>query len=452
MRNSGPAAGSTASPPNRHRAWTAEIEWRETAAGARFCVIARADDRAAEVTVAHSGPLNWPPVRGESVRALTDAVDQLEAALLAARWTPLPRGSRWYAKRFRSEPLSAAAPARLGPASATPPGRADRIRSVFSERSVVRRPLPVSVVALLVVAAAVTGLLVARALGGGDAARLVPAATPLTIAHDGLRLRLPNGWAPGEAAMVPGFSRPLFLENRSERLRVVVERLPATSATLLPLAFEKALPTARERRERVRLASGQPAWRYRVAQAGGSAILVYAAPTTTGVATVVCMSPTAAGLPRRCEALADAITVPGSLPLDLGASAAFYSRLPAAVKQLEAARSTGVRELLTAKSAVGQAAAADGLVRAHKAAFAALAPLTAADAGLPAKTVAALNAMAGAYATLAGAARARSPARYDDAGRGVADADAGLRRTLSQAACGEGREPRGYSRRVAVKI
>jgi hypothetical protein len=435
VRNSGPAAGSAAPPPDRDRAWAAEIEWRETEAGALFCVIARADDEAAEVTVAHSGPLNWPPARGESVRALTDAVDQLEAALLAAQWKPLPRGSRWYAKRFRSEPLHAAAPARLGPAGAAPPGRADGIRSVFSERSVVRRPLPVAVVAVLVVAAAVTGLLLARSLGGGDAAHVsVPAATPLTIAHDGLRLQVPSGWAPGEAAMVPGFSRPLFLDNASERLSVVVERLPATSASLLPLALEKALPGARKRRQRVRLASGQPAWRYRVAQAGGSAILLYAAPTTTGVATVACMSPTAAGLPRRCEALADAITVPGSLPLDLSASAAFYSRLPAAVKQLEAARSTGLRELSTAKSAVGQAAAADGLVRAHKAASAALAPLTPADAGLPAKTVAALNATAGAYATLAGAARARSRHRYDDAGRGVADADAGLRRTLSQAA------------------
>ena len=434
MTNGGPAAASAAA-PDRDRAWTAEIELRETEAGARFCVIARADDGAAEVTVAQSCPLNWPPKRGESVRPLTDAADQLEAALLAARWTPLPRGSRWYAKRFRSEPFNEAAPARLGPAGAAPPGDADGIRGVVSERSVVRRTLPVTVVALLVVAAAVAGLLLARALGTGAAAPAVlPAPTPLTVAHDGLRLQVPSGWAPGKAAMVPGFSRPLFLDNGSERLSVVVERLPATSATLLPLAFEKALPAARERRERVRLASGQPAWRYRVAQAGGSAILLYAAPTTTGVATVACMSPTAAGLPRRCKALADAITVPGSLPLDLSASAAFYSRLPAAVKRLEAARSTGLRELSAANSAAGQAAAADGLVRAHKAAFAALAPLTAADAGLPARTVAALNAMAGAYATLAGAARARSPQRYDDAGRGVADADAGLRRTLSQAA------------------
>jgi hypothetical protein len=42
--------------------------------------------------------------------------------------------------------------------------------------------------------------------------------------------------------------------------------------------------------------------------------------------------------------------------------------------------------------------------------------------------------MAGAYATLAGAARARSPQRYNAARRGVADADADLRWTLAKAA------------------
>jgi hypothetical protein len=42
--------------------------------------------------------------------------------------------------------------------------------------------------------------------------------------------------------------------------------------------------------------------------------------------------------------------------------------------------------------------------------------------------------MAGAYTTLAGAARARSPQRYNAAGRSVADADTDLRQTLAKAA------------------
>ena len=501
LTNRRPAPGSAPVPPDRHQAWTAEIEWRQTEAGARFCVIARAGDGTGDVNVAESRPLNWPPGRGDSVRALSDAAEKLEASLLAAGWKPLPPGSAWYAKRFMSEPAAEAWPAaQLGPAAPAPPvwvqpvgpaapaqeqradpapeswsppvtsslpqrhagvrergledgdrdtedgGAAARVDplprepdgsgSDFSERFLVRHTLPVALVALFVVAAAVTGLLLARAIsdGDGDAGSVLPAATPLTIVHDGLRLQVPSGWAPGEPAMVPGFSRPLFLNNAHERLSGVVERLPATSTTLLPLAFDQALPAARERRESVRLASGQRAWRYRVSQADGLPIVVYAAPTTSGVATVACMRSTEGGVPRGCDALANALTVPGSLPLDPGASAAFFSRLPATVEQLEAARSTGMRELSAAKRAAEQAAAADGLVRAHKAASTALAPLAAADAGLPAKLVGALNATAAAYARLAGAAHARSPQRYDDAGRAVASADAGLRRTLSRAA------------------
>jgi hypothetical protein len=312
------------------------------------------------------------------------------------------------------------------------------------ERSVARSTFPVALVALLVVVGAVAGSLLARALGDGnrDGASAVPLpASPLTIVHDGLRLQVPSGWVPGVAAMVPGFSRPLFLDNEQERLNVTVERLPATSTSLLPLAFEQALPAARERRESVRLASGRRAWRYRAALADGATIAVYTAPTTSGVATLACRSPSGAGVPRGCDALADALTVPGSLPLDPGPSAAFFSRLPAVVDRLEAVRSTGTRELSAATRAAEQAAAAEGLARGHKAASAALGPLAA--PGLPAKSVGALDATAAAYARLAGAARARSPQRYDDARRAVAGADAALRRTLSQAAAAAKAATRG---------
>jgi hypothetical protein len=466
------AVGDVASPPDRHRAWTAEIEWRQTNAGAHFCVIARADDGAAEVTVAQSGPLPWPPTGPASVRALTDAAEKLEAALLASGWGPLPQGSTWYAKRFISEPsadsaasvaLEPAGPARpvwvqqVGPGTpaqseptdpaparwappvpSRPSRRPTGLRDgaggeAARERPVARRTLPVAMVAVLVAAAAVTGLLIARAFGAGaDAPTVSPAATPTTIAHGGLRLRLPSGWARADAATVPGFSRPLALRSAGTRLSALVERLPATSATLIPVALEKALPTVPEQREVVRLGSGQPAWRARVAQ-GSSSTVLYAAPTTSGVATVACTGPAGAGVLRGCDALAKAITVPGSHPLELGTSVAFYSRLPAVVSELETARRTGIRELSAAQSASAQAAAADGLVRAHKDAFAALAPLAGAGTGLPTGTAGALNAMAGAYAALAGAARARSAQHYEDARRAVAGADADLRRTLEQA-------------------
>lgn len=450
-----------ASPPDRRHNWTAELEWRDTDDGPCFVVIARADDNAGEITVAHSAPLNWPPEGPASVRALTDAVHTLEAALLAAGWQPLPHGNAWYAKRFIGAPSAESmASVEVGPDRPAAPvdgrrarrvenggdapgvaeaaARAHRlpqdwgIASESGDRPVARRAVLVATVGQLVLAAAVTGVLLGRAFVAGDGAPAVPrAAASPTIAHGGLRLEVPSGWARGQAAAVPGFSRPLRLKNTREKLSALVERLPALSASLLPLAFENAQPSAAERRE---LGPGQPAWRYRVARANGSATILYAAPTTSGVATLACVAPTDAGVPRGCEALAKAITVPGSVPLELGTSAAFYTRLPVAAKELEAARSMGMRELSAARSAAGQAAAADGLVRAHERALGALAPLTGTRADLPGGTVRALSTMAGAYATLAGAARARSPRRYNAARRRVARADADLRRTLAKAA------------------
>jgi O-antigen ligase len=288
---------------------------------------------------------------------------------------------------------------------------------------------------VLVVAAAIAGAIAGLLLGGssrgGDAPALRSAMTPQTIAHDGLRLQVPSGWARGDAATVPGFNRPLGLRNTSEDLRASVERLPATSPTLLPAAFLQTLKTAPERPDLVRLASGRDAWRYRFPQADGSVTVLYAAPTTTGIATVACLSPIDAG---GCEALASAVTVPGTRGLEPGPSAAFYSRLPAAASDLDAARAKGAREFDAATRSTAQAAAADRLARAHKAADAALAPLTREGDGLPTATVSALSATATAYATLARAARARSPQRYADAGRALAAADADLRRTTTKVA------------------
>jgi hypothetical protein len=303
------------------------------------------------------------------------------------------------------------------------------------DRPVERRAVLVATAGQLVIAAAVCGVLLGRSFVAGDsepAARAVPAGP--TITQSGVRMQLPSGWARGQATPVPGFSRPLALKNAGDGLTAVVERLPASSATLLPAAFAKAWPAAAANREVVSLGPGQAAWRYRVADQSGSATVLYAAPTTTGIATMACMAPADERVPHGCDTLAKAITVPGSVSLQLGPNVAFFTRLPATARQLEAARTLGMRNLYAAKGASGQAAAADGLVRAHERALAALAPLAASHRDLSGETVRALTAMAGAYATLAGAARARSPERYDTAGRSVAKVDGTLRRTLAKAA------------------
>jgi hypothetical protein len=134
------AAVAAASPPERTRAWTAEIEWRQPDAEGVFRVVARPTEGRGEATIAESARLEWPPKGPASVEKLRQAVEQLEASLLAAAWEPLPSGGSWYAKRFAWEarqPAEAPASAEpLAPAdSAEPPEARQPQRSGRFERS-----------------------------------------------------------------------------------------------------------------------------------------------------------------------------------------------------------------------------------------------------------------------------------------------------------------------------
>jgi hypothetical protein len=105
----GPSA--TPAPPDRERAWAAEIGWHLVDGGAKFRVVARPVEGGDPVTLGESPALEWPPVEARSVQALTDAVKTLESALVTAGWTLLPRGSAWYAKRFTWQPGARPRPA-----------------------------------------------------------------------------------------------------------------------------------------------------------------------------------------------------------------------------------------------------------------------------------------------------------------------------------------------------
>jgi hypothetical protein len=297
-----------------------------------------------------------------------------------------------------------------------------------------RGTLPVAAVSLLVILAAIGGLLLGGSFGGGNTPAVSPAPAPQPIAHNGLRLQLPRAWTRADVATVPGFARPLGLRNTDAGLRASVERLPAASATLLPAAFLQALKSAPDRPELVTLAGGRRAWRYRFPGHDGSMTFLYAAPTTSGIATVACTSPIDTSVPRACQALAAAVSVPGSHPLEPSTSAAFFSRLPATVADLDTARTKSIGDLGASTHATGQALAADALARAHKSAGAVLGPLTTNGESLPTATVGALSAAATAYTELASAARARSPKLYADASRAVTGADADLRRTMTKVA------------------
>jgi hypothetical protein len=296
----------------------------------------------------------------------------------------------------------------------------------------------------LIVAATLSGLLLGTVLGRGDQPATSPVKAPQAIAGGGVRLQLPNGWTRGDAAAIPGFSHPVGLQNEGG-LRASVERLPATSATLLPAAFLNTLANPPLRPDVVEVAGGRQAWRYRVPGGYGSMTVIYAAPTTAGVATVACTSPIDSRDPRACEALADAVTVPDSRSLAPAASAAFYVRVPSAVSDLRSARAKGLEQLAAATSAKGQAAAATGLADAHRAAVAALAPLTSPGDGAPSATIRSLTATASAYAALASAAHARLPQPYAKASRNVTHAEAILVRTMTAVGAAEDAATRAAS-------
>jgi hypothetical protein len=187
MGASGPAP---ASPPDRHRAWTAEIEWRHTHAESRFCVVARSRGTG-KTAVAQSLPLEWPPTGPDSVQALTDAAEDLEASLVAAGWKTLTPGRAWYSKRFAWEPVDAAADRAGAPAGSEldteDAGWVQRFRRVMSvsrppgaERPVGRGKVPVAAVLGLIVAVAILGLLLGGSVGGDDGSGVRPPAASQT--------------------------------------------------------------------------------------------------------------------------------------------------------------------------------------------------------------------------------------------------------------------------------
>jgi hypothetical protein len=284
--------------------------------------------------------------------------------------------------------------------------------------------LPVLAVASLVVIAAIAGLVLGGVYRSEPAPRAKP--HPTVVAAGGVRLELPSGWARGRATTLAGFHQPLWLRDPHAGLRAGVELLPAASPTLLPVGLHASgAPST------VELGQGRQAWRYQVARTDAVPQVLYAVPTTKGIATVGCLGVSGSVAERACKQLAVALTVPGARRLAPEKRAAFFSRLPATVAGLEAARVKGIDALDVATRPAAQALAADGLARAHRAAAADLAPLSGED-DLTRATVGDLGETASAYTALADAARARVPQPYAAARSAVLSADDGLRRTMAR--------------------
>lgn len=96
-------------PPDPRLEWAAEIAWSSGPASSRFQVISR-HAAGQPLILAESAPVQWPPSGPQSIRAMSQAAEALNAKLLEAGWRPLPAGSAWYAKRFAWDPPAQAAP------------------------------------------------------------------------------------------------------------------------------------------------------------------------------------------------------------------------------------------------------------------------------------------------------------------------------------------------------
>jgi hypothetical protein len=400
------------------------IAWKHGRHRSRFqAVISTPGDRRRRV-VAESAGLRWPPkdARNPPTRELEAALASLVAQIVAAGWEPVRSDGSWTERRFVWRATNLVA---LDGGEAI---------TVPVERRPSSQRVPIVVAAVLAAATAIAGVAVARSIEA-DRREPAPATAPSrpAVDHGGLHVRLPAGWARGDAPAITGFRRPLELANADARLVAVAERLPATSATLLPLAFEQgAGPTPRQRL--VLLEPGRRAVRYRFPGEGGTVTVVLAAATTRGVTTVACRGMAGDVATGACEALASATTVPGSRPLEPGRTAAFLSRLPATVADLEAARAAGMRAQAAASGPRKQIAAAAALASAHRAAAVTLAPIGTAGDPVPTRTVEALSSTSNAYSALASAVRAGSGRGYVRAARAVRSSDAKLRRALRGAA------------------
>ena len=86
-----------------------------------------------------------------------------------------------------------------------------------SKPRVAPRSLKDNLIPLLVLAAAIAGLLVGGVLVGGYAPQPRVVVTTQPIAHDGLRVQVPRGWTVGGGASTPGFRDPLRLRNGDKR-------------------------------------------------------------------------------------------------------------------------------------------------------------------------------------------------------------------------------------------
>jgi hypothetical protein len=303
------------------------------------------------------------------------------------------------------------APARPGVA-ATAPARPTRRRA--SRRGIL------ALGAALVAVAAVAGFLLG---GSGSDDESVPLTN--TASAGSLSLSFPAGWERvPEQARIPGmhFENAIVLTPAvGSGDRLVAGKTDGSGRTLLPVALLNELPgDDPPEGEAVRLGKLE-AYRYTGLRPADSrlTLTIFTIPTSSGIATIACAAEPGgvADFVADCERAAGSATLAGTEPMSLGPSPAYARRVSAAIDSLAKARSERVDALRAAHLPNKQAAAADRVADAYRAAARSVqaADPGPADREAGAALAAALTGAEEAYRRLATAARKGSRDAYDQA-------------------------------------
>jgi hypothetical protein len=297
---------------------------------------------------------------------------------------------------------------------------------------------PIALVAVGAVLALIVGFLIGRSGSGSD----TPSGTK-TVSAGPLDLAAPTDWTRSASpAQVPGLDLgrdavTVSPSGGADQGTLTMGVTDATGATLLPTSFTSRLASPPEPTDGVRLGNLE-AYRYRGLKPRGfsDSLTVYAAPTTEGVATVACAAPSGkagAFLPE-CERVAAALELKGAKPYELGVDDDYESDLTDQLDGLNAARSSGVRKLKSAKTAAGQARAANSIAAAYGSVASSLtdADVSPEFAKANDSLVGALRQSGSAYRRLAASARRDSSSGYNAARRAVSRAEAAVQRALGR--------------------
>jgi Protein kinase domain len=342
------------------------------------------------------------------------------------------------ATRYAAETAS---PARAAPPLAPAPGAvAQTVRrqpDAPAEPAPTRRGGFILAVALAAVIAGALGVLLGGSGSGSHASFGDSAST------GNIELSFPSSWhriaAPAPIAALPLTSTIALAPNASASSPALLAGVVnASGPALLPaqlLATKPSAPSA------VKIGANG-AYRYSdLSVAGLSApATIYAIPTSAGVATVACVA-VGSAVARECAQIAATLHLNGASAFPLTPSPAYAGALSHVLAVLQTAAGAAGARLDGAGSAQAQAAAAEQLASAFRAAGQSVSRLSASPAisAINAGLGAALASTGNGYAALAGAARGEDEGAYARAAGALARARARVGASLA------GLQAAGYS-------